>query len=102
MPLLLCTAGPDLEALHAMLLSKVPPAHQKYVRVLSSVRDEDKVWLYHYCAAFVLPSKPTANFTETFGIVLAEKALSQASGPTLATRTGYVGFTEQRCWRCFD
>lgn len=91
MPLLLCTTGPDLDGLHSMLRSKVAPAHQKLVRVLSSFTDEDKVWLYHHCAAFVLPSKPAAHVAEAFGIVLVEKALSEGSGPTLATRTGYVG-----------
>lgn len=89
-PLLLCTTGPKLDELHAMLQIQVPAADRSHVRVLSSVPDEDRPWLYHHCAAFALPSKPTPEFTETFGIVLAEKALAGGSGPTLATRTGCV------------
>lgn len=87
-PLIICTTGPDLPSLDAVLRRNVPAAYREYVRVISSVTDSDKIWLYHFCAAFVLPSKPTPAFTETFGICLAEKALCEAEGPTLATRTG--------------
>ena len=41
-------------------------------------------------AAFVLPSKPRPEFTETFGIALVEKMLS-GGGPVITTDTGGIG-----------
>ena len=41
-------------------------------------------------AAFVLPSKPRPEFTETFGIALVEKMLS-GGGPVITTETGGIG-----------
>ena len=41
------------------------------------------------CAAFVLPSKPTSAFVETFGIALVEKMLV-GGGPVVTTATGGI------------
>ncbi len=41
------------------------------------------------CSAFVLPSKPMPEFTETFGIALVEKMLA-GGGPVITTDTGGI------------
>lgn len=57
---------------------------------LDDIDDAEKPALMAGCSAFVLPSKPHPEFTETFGIVLAEKMLA-GGGPVITTRTGGIG-----------
>ena len=42
------------------------------------------------CHAYCLPSKPRVEFTETFGIAIAEAMLSGGIGPVITTRTGGI------------
>jgi glycosyltransferase involved in cell wall biosynthesis len=42
------------------------------------------------CAAYALPTKPEADFVETFGIALVEKMLT-GGGPVITTLTGGTG-----------
>lgn len=57
---------------------------------LDDVGDAEKPHLMAGSAAYVLPSKPRPEFTETFGIALVEKLLS-GGGPVVTTRTGGIG-----------
>ncbi|HEV2782891.1 MAG TPA: glycosyltransferase [Actinophytocola sp.] len=57
---------------------------------LTDVDDEEKPMLMNGCAAYALPTKPEADFVETFGIALAEKMLA-GGGPVITTTTGGVG-----------
>ncbi len=59
------------------------------IRFLTDVDDAEKPALMSACAAYVLPSKPQAEFVETFGIALVEKMLS-GGGPVLTTDTGGI------------
>ena len=54
------------------------------------VDDDERQALMAGSAAFVLPSKPRPEFTETFGIALVEKMLS-GGGPVITTETGGIG-----------
>ena len=47
---------------------------------------------------FCLPSKPRPEFTETFGIAVAEKMLAGGLGPVITTHTG--GIPEATGDRC--
>ncbi len=60
------------------------------IRFLVDVDDAEKPFLFAGAAAYVLPTKPRPEFIETFGIALAEKALS-GGGPAITTLTGGVG-----------
>ncbi len=53
------------------------------------VGDEEKLDLMAGCAAYALPSKPRAEFVETFGIALVEKMLA-GGGPVITTATGGI------------
>ncbi|MEM7143446.1 MAG: glycosyltransferase [Actinomycetota bacterium] len=53
------------------------------------VGDDEKTALMAGSAAYVLPSKPRPEFTETFGIALAEKMLA-GGGPVITTETGGI------------
>jgi glycosyltransferase involved in cell wall biosynthesis len=56
---------------------------------LTDVDDSEKAHLMNGSAAFVLPSKPRPEFTETFGIALVEKMLA-GGGPVITTTTGGI------------
>jgi len=56
---------------------------------LDDVDDVEKRSLMAGCAAFVLPSRPTGSFVETFGIALVEKMLA-GGGPIITTATGGI------------
>lgn len=56
---------------------------------LHDVDDDEKAHLMRGCAAYVLPSKPRPEFTETFGIALVEKMLA-GGGPVITTSTGGI------------
>lgn len=60
------------------------------ISFLDDVTDAERSPLMAGCAAFVLPTKPRPEFTETFGIALVEKMLS-GGGPVITTETGGVG-----------
>lgn len=59
------------------------------ISFLDDVEDVEKWSLMAGCAAFVLPSKPKADFVETFGIALVEKMLA-GGGPIVTTGTGGI------------
>jgi glycosyltransferase involved in cell wall biosynthesis len=59
------------------------------ITFLDDVDDAEKWSLMAGCAAFALPSKPTAAFIETFGIALVEKMLA-GGGPVITTDTGGI------------
>lgn len=59
------------------------------ITFLDDVDDAEKWSLMRGCAAFVLPSKPTPAFVETFGITLVEKMLA-GGGPVITTPTGGI------------
>jgi glycosyltransferase involved in cell wall biosynthesis len=56
---------------------------------LDDVDDAEKRLLMAGCAVYVLPSKPTSAFVETFGIALVEKMLA-GGGPVITTETGGI------------
>ncbi len=56
---------------------------------LHDVDDNEKAHLMRGSAAYVLPSKPRPEFTETFGIALVEKMLA-GGGPVITTTTGGI------------
>jgi glycosyltransferase involved in cell wall biosynthesis len=64
-----------------------PVGHR--IAFLDDVDDVEKWSLMAGCAAFVLPSKPTPAFVETFCISLVEKMLA-GGGPVITTRTGGI------------
>ncbi|MEU8221935.1 glycosyltransferase [Kribbella sp. NPDC048915] len=59
------------------------------VPVLTDVDDAEKPALMAGSAAFVLPTREEAQFVETFGIALVEKALA-GGGPVITCATGGV------------
>ncbi len=61
----------------------------KRIVFLDDVGDEEKPHLMAGCAAYVLPSRPSPEFTETFGIALVEKALA-GGGPIITCDTGGI------------
>lgn len=85
--LVVAGTGPDADRLHALAAAS-PRADR--ITFLDDVGDEEKAHLMTGCAAFVLPSKPRAEFVETFGIALVEKMLA-GGGPVVTTRTGGIG-----------
>lgn len=60
------------------------------VQVLDDVSDAEKGALMNGCFAWSLPSKPRPEFTETFGIAVAEKMLAGGLGPVITTNTGGI------------
>lgn len=56
---------------------------------LDDVDDAEKSHLMAGCAAYALPSKPTSEFVETFGIAPVEKMLT-GGGPVITTDTGGI------------
>ncbi|WP_428386155.1 glycosyltransferase family 4 protein [Mucisphaera sp.] len=91
--LVICGNGPESDRLHE--LSDPDPN----IVILHDVGDEEKTLLMHGCAAYCLPSKEMPEFTETFGIAIAEKMLAGGLGPVITTRTG--GIPEATGDHCF-
>lgn len=83
-PLVLAGDGPARRELEALI------AGDASIQLLTDVNDEEKKALMRGAAAYVLPSKPRPEFTETFGIALAEKMLVGGLGPVLTTDTGGI------------
>jgi glycosyltransferase involved in cell wall biosynthesis len=81
-PLIICGSGPGLPA------AIERAAGDPHIRFLDDVDDDEKAELMHGCRAFLLPTKPTREFTETFGIAAAEKMLAGGPGPLLTTDCG--------------
>ena len=79
--------GPQAEYLHEVAAASPAAAR---IRFLDDVDDGEKPHLMAGCAAFALPSKPRAEFVETFGIALVEKMLA-GGGPVITTDTGGIG-----------
>lgn len=82
--LVICGNGPESDRLHE--LSDPDPN----IVILHDVGDEEKSLLMHGCFAYCLPSKARPEFTETFGIAIAEKMLAGGLGPVITTRTGGI------------
>ncbi|MFN3166095.1 MAG: glycosyltransferase family 4 protein [Phycisphaeraceae bacterium] len=90
--LVICGNGPESERLHE--LTDADPN----ITLLHDVGDEEKALLMHGCGMYCLPSKARPEFTETFGIAIAEKMLAGGLGPVITTRTG--GIPEATGDRC--
>ena len=85
--LIIAGRGPDAERLHGIAAAS-PLADR--IRFLDDVGDAEKPHLMEACAVYVLPSKPSRDFVETFGIALAEKMLA-GGGPVVTTLAGGIG-----------
>jgi glycosyltransferase involved in cell wall biosynthesis len=92
--LIICGNGPAKEKIQAIA------ATDPNIRVIDDVSDEEKGILMHACFAWCLPSKPRPEFTETFGIAVAEKMLAGGLGPVITTRTG--GIPEATGGHCLE
>lgn len=92
--LVICGNGPAKEQIREMTAGLAD------VRVLDDVSDSEKGALMHGCHAWCLPSKPRAEFVETFGIAVAEKMLAGGLGPVITTRTG--GIPEASGGHCLE
>lgn len=79
--------GPEAAELHAF--ARTSPVADRIV-FLHDVDDAEKPHLMTGSAAYVLPSKPLPEFTETFGIALVESMLA-GGGPVITTETGGIG-----------
>ena len=84
LPLAICGTGPDEQALRELA------GEDQTIRFFNDVSDLDKLALMAGCHAYCLPSKPRPEFTETFGIAVAEAMLSGGIGPVITTRTGGI------------
>lgn len=82
--LVICGVGPHYKNLLAHA------AGDPYITFFTDVSDDEKGPLMHGCSAYVFPSKPKPEFTETFGIAIAEKMLAGGLGPVITTRTGGI------------
>lgn len=82
--LAICGTGPDAKRLIELA------GGDPNIRFFDDVGDEEKLTLMHSCYAYCLPSKPRPEFTETFGIAIAEAMLSGGLGPVITTRTGGI------------
>lgn len=78
--------GPDAERLHRLAAASPLAAR---IRFFDDVGDAEKPHLMSACAVYALPSRPSPEFTETFGIALAEKMLA-GGGPVITTHTGGI------------
>ncbi|WBU38218.1 glycosyltransferase [Homoserinibacter sp. YIM 151385] len=85
--LVIAGRGPEAAALRERAAAS--PAASR-IRFLDDVDDEEKPHLMAGCASYVLPSKATPEFVETFGIALAEKMLA-GGGPVITALTGGIG-----------
>lgn len=86
LPLVICGDGPEREDLHAYA-ERSGVADR--ITFLHDVSDAEKPALMAGCAAYVLPSKPRPEFTETFGIALVETMLA-GGGPVITCDTGGI------------
>ncbi|WP_236683747.1 glycosyltransferase family 4 protein [Demequina flava] len=84
--LVIAGRGPDAAALRKYAAAS--PAAPR-IRFLDDVGDEEKPHLMSACSAYVLPSKPRPEFTETFGIALVEEMLA-GGGPVITCATGGI------------
>ncbi len=85
-PLVVAGAGPSLGALRERAASSRVADR---IVFLDDVDDAEKWALMAGCATFVLPSKATPAFVETFGIALVEKMLA-GGGTIITTATGGI------------
>ncbi len=85
-PLVIAGAGPALGALRERAASSRVADR---IVFLDDVDDAEKWALMAGCSTFVLPSKATPAFVETFGIALVEKMLA-GGGPIITTATGGI------------
>ncbi|MDH6181841.1 glycosyltransferase involved in cell wall biosynthesis [Microbacteriaceae bacterium SG_E_30_P1] len=85
--LIIAGRGPDADRLHT--IAAASPLSER-IRFLDDVGDAEKPHLMEACAVYALPSKPSADFVETFGIAIAEKMLA-GGGPVITTLTGGIG-----------
>jgi glycosyltransferase involved in cell wall biosynthesis len=84
--LVIAGRGPDEARLRG--IAAASPAADR-IRFLTDVGDAEKPALMAGCAAYVLPSKPLPEFTETFGIALVEKMLA-GGGAVITALTGGI------------
>jgi len=87
LPLIICGDGPEREELHAYAAAS---SAADRITFFHDVSDAEKPALMAGCAAYVLPSKPRPEFTETFGIALTETMLA-GGGPVITCDTGGIG-----------
>ena len=83
-PLVVCGSGPDEKFFHTVA------DRDPSILFFNNIGDLDKLALMSGCHAYCLPSKPRVEFTETFGIAIAEAMLSGGIGPVITTRTGGI------------
>ncbi|WP_420111923.1 glycosyltransferase [Pseudactinotalea sp.] len=86
-PLVICGNGPERESLHAYAERT---GLGDRIMFLHDVSDAEKPALMAGSLAYVLPSKPRPEFTETFGIALVEAMLA-GGGPVITCDTGGIG-----------
>lgn len=86
MTLVIAGRGPDRPLFQEMAAHTSAASR---IQFLDDVGDEEKPHLMAGCAAYALPSRPSPEFTETFGIALVEKALA-GGGPIITCDTGGI------------
>lgn len=86
MTLVIAGRGPDRPLFQEMAAHTSAASR---IVFLDDVGDEEKPHLMAGCAAYALPSRPSPEFTETFGIALVEKALA-GGGPIITCDTGGI------------
>lgn len=86
LPLVICGDGPEREELQEYAAAS---AAAERITFFHDVSDAEKPALMAGCAAYVLPSKPRPEFTETFGIALTEAMLA-GGGPVITCDTGGI------------
>lgn len=84
--LVIAGRGPEADALRKYATTS---SAADRITFLDDVGDEEKPHLMAGCAAYVLPSRPQPEFTETFGIALVEEMLA-GGGPVITTDTGGI------------
>jgi glycosyltransferase involved in cell wall biosynthesis len=82
--LVVAGTGPALPEIAAMV------RHDDCVVLFDDVDDDEKPLLMAGSAAYALPTRPEADFVETFGIALTEAMLA-GGGPVITTLTGGTG-----------
>ena len=86
-PLVICGNGPERAELHA---HAEQTGLSDRILFFHDVSDAEKPALMAGSRAYVLPSKPRPEFTETFGIALVEAMLA-GGGPVITCDTGGIG-----------
>lgn len=84
--LVIAGRGPQEEEVRAAIAAS---GAADRIDLLLDVDDAEKAALMAGSAAFVLPSRPQTEFTETFGIALVEKMLA-GGGPVITCATGGI------------